>query len=551
MENLKSTRKIALRDADTHQYVNTSKRTNAEFDPYTDMLLLHEFEEGYIIEHEHSGLTLSAAKGWLEASYEEMEKLKLVVDKKSRAHSIRINTLLAPGSSNDGSGPVYKTFTVEYREEPLVELQPFGPYQCLSKKQLKELEDALTKGGALLNKGEDQIKEDQQLGKLLMEYGKKPEESAEKEWINMKTKYGSEYSYIRSGNTIVYIWRQPDVSSQGKTFINELNSRRGSLKGEVDEKQVNEFTVIYRSGNQTTMQKFIGFSYEIANLTLTLVLGAALKKLIYSVCSKISRSLTRGAITESFALTAERAMANRGAYVRFFSWRTVATKVGRTLLSGLTTTIAVAAAWMVLDFIWSMIWQSQSVTICVYNFTKNPIACSVSHLDNVADHYYASNKEKGDINILSGMLETGHESTDPLTPGFLVDGINIYFGQYEMVNDSTFMEGMGTLLTLQLVHTTVHPATPVSPITTDTTYTFLSYHEVLIPYGKENKMAIGTTEQFGTGRETYNNLRKQEKGVLRLEATTGTYQLCQTINSLTGNSRIYTSAIKVSSIAVS
>lgn len=547
MENLKSTRKIALRDADTHRYINTSKRTNAEFDPYTDMLLLHEFEDGYILEHEYSGLTLSAAKGWLDVPYEEIEKLALIVDKKSQAHSIRLNTLLAAASSNDGAEPVYKTFTVEYREDPKVELQPFGAYKSLSKQQLKELEDALTKGGASLDKGEDQIKDDQQLGKLLMDYGKKPEGSAESEWINMKTKNGSEYSYIKSGNAIVYIWRQPDVSTQGKAFINELNARRGSLKNELDEKNVNEFTVIYKCGNQTTLQKYIGFSFDIASLTLKLTLGSALKKLIYSVCSKISRSSTRGAITESFALSAERAMANRGAYVRFFSWRTLGTKIGRTAVSGLTSTIAVAVAWMVLDYIWGLVWQSQSVTICVYNFTKDPIACSVSHLDNVADHYYASNKENGDINIISGMLETGHESIDPLTPGFLVDGVNIYYGQYEMTNDSTFMEGLGTLLTLQNVHTTIHPDTQFGP-TTETTYRFLSYHEVLIPFGKENKMAIGTTEQFATGKDIYNNLRKQEKGVLRMEAIADTYRLCQTVNSLTGNGHIYASAIKVSSI---
>ncbi|WP_046003853.1 hypothetical protein [Pseudoalteromonas rubra] len=523
---------IALKDELHGLYVDIEGNRSKEFDPYHHVIFLHELDDGYVLESELTGWKACSKSGWVEQDIDTASKFTIKEENRKK-YIYGIKALQSEKAPSNSALP--PRLVVEFRDDQdgKIDLEPFGPSKTFTADELALFDIALEKGGALLEPSEDDVKNSRLLGELLAQYSEEGEDDALKQWAPFVTSAGSHYSVIKHGAAKVYIWKQPKPSKSAQDYFQDLPSYRYNYykeNGEPIESEFEEFLVIYKSGKKSTVQKYLGFG---ARTALELGLATAIKKLIYATCRKIFKTEVKGAITKSFALSVEKSMGTKKTYVKFFSKRVIAR---RALLSCLSGAVAITAAYLAIEVLWGLIFVPQKATIKIFNRSeKQDIDVTVGYLDNVADRYYASeNEEKnGESYIVSKVKKTGDEFDDPDIPG-VVDGYVVSYGQVEMDNDNTFFEGFGTFFTLRAHND-------------KGTGSFISYNEVLIPYGASNKMSISINEREGkSDKEIYENLRSDEYAALSSGLIkSGDFRVVQTFDALTGHDHVYLSTITV------
>jgi len=531
---LLKTKTIALRDSLTLEYVHCSQGSAIEFDPREHMILLHEYDDGVVLEHEKTGLFLSVNGFWEENTYESADRIEVLYCNTNYVRYIKLAKQGHDEKQDTEFTPGHSSLLVEERNESEIKLEPFGTFRSMNKQQLQDLDKALGAGGSLLDPGYDEVKNTSLMGDLMTQLGNLEPEKAESRWISMKTNAGSTYKFTKLGNAKVYVWQQPELSKEALQKAEEINKYRKSSMYDLSNnagQEVNEFIVIYKSGNTTSFQKYIGWAEGIGGTILAGVISNAIVKLINYLCRKVALQSINKVISTALAEGAERAMTQDRWYVRF--WRFSATKWGGRLIGGLTNSIVLIAVSIAIYEIFKFIQVPQQVMINVYNRTKVDLQCSVSYLDNVADSYYADGDHPDETNPIAAMKEDGDVFSDPDLPGHIVGDTVISFGQYQMRNDNEYFEGFGCLLTI------------TTKSETETNGALVSYNRISIPWASDNKMNIGVQSSKDDRKKIYSDLGKTAKATLSMEKINGQLKVKQSINALTGHDHKYISEIGV------
>nr|WP_315172152.1 hypothetical protein [uncultured Flavobacterium sp.] len=525
-------RPIALRHSKTLEYLHCNHGDTRDFDAREHIVILREYDDGVVLEHEKTGKFLSFQGLWVESTYKDADRLSINYCKKN---SVRYLQLLSkdgvakkdvPDEFIEGS----ETLLLEERDECEIKLNPLGTFKNMSDVQIKSLDKAISEGGSLLDIGYKEQVNSKLLGSLMDQLGGLSDTAADAQWTNMVTDAGTKYSFTKLDNAKIYVWHQPKLSIEGMEVVSEINNYRKEHMGDHEDAEsfTNEFVVIYKAGDMTSYQKYIGYSEFLGNTLLHVAMTQSLVRLINYTCRKFVASRMSGVISKAMAEGAEMAMTQSRWYVRF--WRFRATQPGRYLIGGFTQVVAIAAVAIALYYIFKFIKVPQQVIISVYNRTNSNLQCSVSYLDNVQDHYYPTNEHPSETNNIAAMKQAGSTFTDPDIPGYIEDGSVVSFGQYQMENDNQWFEGLGCLLKIE----------------TEIDSTFVSYNRFLIPWSAVNKMNIGTDPlPYLSRKDTYNTLSKGERMLLNMQGQNNKWLIKQSINALTGADHKYTSCVGV------
>ncbi|ASG09004.1 hypothetical protein ACODG7_04630 [Vibrio anguillarum] len=512
---------VSLRLSDSLEYVSISLGDNLKFNADDHLIVLREYEDGFSFQHELTGHFLSGEFKWIPCTYKTAHRFNINYCRDNLVRYIQASNANTTSYTQNPS-----TLLVEERDEATCKLEPLGPFQTLSDKELAELDKQFDTGGSSLKPSQEEVMASKHMGTLFEFLSKLSDDEAEQQWIRMITDEGKRYQFVRHGEAKVIIWPLGEVSADAQESLSQIHEYQKEVVGdhsEPEEKNFCEFVVIYKSRGQTTFQKYLGYAESITRMLLVQQLTTSLVRLINYTCRRLASAAQRRVISRALAEGAEASMSNSKWYIRFWRFRTTSL-AGRFLIGGMTNVAALIAVDLAVSFLFKLIKVPQLINISVYNRSKEPLQCIVSYLDNVEECYFPEDKDPNDTYIIKPMVKTGDVLPDPDLPGKIDENQNVvYFGRFEMMNDNKWFEGLGCLITIK----------------TEKGDKFINYTRYLVPYGAENKIAIGTHHLSKSSKSIYDALAEGQKATIHLQSINEGFTIKQTISALTGDDHRY------------